>query len=147
MEKVTAERDAEIKKLNERIEELLVSSVEETQKRSQLQSRYDLLQKTYSDLQKGGSRESSPGLLSTSGIYDLLGETQEKADSLQAQVIELQKESSTVHLWLHVHSSCVLALKSCSATLLSPKSKTKKSPSRIRTCELPWIRFVATCIV
>lgn len=98
MDKMTAEKDAEIKKLNERIEELLVSSVEETQKRSQLQSRYDLLQKTYSDLQKGGSRESSPGLLSTSGIYDLLGETQEKADSLQAQVIELQKESSTVDI-------------------------------------------------
>ena len=106
----------EIKKLNQRIEELLVSSVEETQKRTQLQSRYDLLQKTYNERHKGGSRESSRSLLSTSGIYDLLGETQEKADSLQAQVIELRKESSTVVLLFHFHSSCAVVQRAFNAT-------------------------------
>lgn len=116
MEKESAGKDSEIKKLNERIEELLVSSVEETQKRTQLQSRYDLLQKTYNDLQKGSSRESSPGLLSTSGIYDLLGETQEKADNLQAQVIELKKESSTVLPLFHFHSSCAVVQRVFNAT-------------------------------
>ena len=116
MTKASAEKDLEIKKLNQRIEELLVSSVEEAQKRTQLQSRYDLLQRTYNDLQKGGSRESSPGLLSTSGIYDLLGETQEKADSLQAQVIELQKESSTVRSLFLFQCSCAFVRKASSAT-------------------------------
>ena len=116
LEQESTEKDLEIKKLNARIEALLVSSVEETQKRTQLQSRYDLLQKTYNDLQKGGSRESSPSLLSTSGIYDLLGETQEKADNLQAQVIELQKESSTVRFPLLLQPSCEVVRRVSSAT-------------------------------
>ena len=101
-EEESAAKDRKIKSLNERIEALLVSSVEETQKRNQLQSRYEMMENSLLALQNGNSDESAspvPGLsiLSSSALYDLLAETQEKVEDLQTQLSSLDKEYAKVH--------------------------------------------------
>lgn len=94
-------KERKIKSLNERIEALLVSSVEETQKRNQLQSRCEMMENSLLALQNGNSGEPVspvPGLsiLSSSALYDLLAETQEKVEDLQTQLSSLDKEYAKV---------------------------------------------------
>ena len=93
-------KDAKIKSLNDRIETLLVASVEETQKRTQLQSQYELLEKSIQSLHSGDGKETLPlfqsSLMNTSALRDLLTQLQEKSDDLQLRLNNAEKECTMV---------------------------------------------------
>ena len=95
-------KDAKIKSLNDRVESLLVSSLEETQKRSQLQNQYELLEKSIQSLRNGeGTELLSPlqsSLMSVTSLRDLLIQTQERADDLQTRLNSTEKECTMVCL-------------------------------------------------
>ena len=93
-------KDAKIKSLNDRIETLLVASVEETQKRTQLQSQYELLEKSVQSLRSGDGKDALPplqsSLMNTSALRDLLTQLQEKSDDLQLRLNNAEKECTMV---------------------------------------------------
>ena len=101
-------KDAKIKSLNDRVESLLVSSLEETQKRSQLQNQYELLEKSIQSLRNGEGKELLPplqsSLMNVTSLRDLLIQTQERADDLQARLNNTEKECTMVCLskWLNL---------------------------------------------
>lgn len=130
-EEDSVKKDKVIKELNERIETLLVSSVEETQKRSQLQSRYEMLEKSFMELRDGNRDEStSPvhvsSLLSSSAIYDLLAETQEKVEDLQIQLSSLDKECAMVRIVGSINSSYVRNESQLNLNIRSTSNNAKK---------------------
>lgn len=101
-------KDAKIKSLNDRVESLLVSSLEETQKRSQLQNQYELLEKSIQSLRNGEGTELLPplqsSLMNVTSLRDLLIQTQERADDLQTHLNSTEKECTMVGLskWLNL---------------------------------------------
>ena len=79
---------------------VFVASVEETQKRTQLQSQYELLEKSVQSLRSGDGKEALPplqsSLMNTSALRDLLTQLQEKSDDLQLRLNNAEKECTMV---------------------------------------------------
>ena len=91
-----ASKETQINGLNGRVESLLVSSLNDNQKRTQLQDRIDVLEKQLKETQSGmPSSPSSPDtIMDPAATQSLLSRTRQQVEELREAQISLKKENA-----------------------------------------------------
>ena len=91
-----ASKETQINGLNGRVESLLVSSLNDNQKRTQLQDRIDVLEKQLKETQSSlPSSPSSPAtIMGPAATQSLLSQTHQQVEELREAQISLKKENA-----------------------------------------------------
>ena len=91
-----SERDSTIKKLNDKVDSLYVVSLEDSQKKEQLQERIKDMENQLKPASTG--TVSSSSFVSSSAVYNMLSTCQEKMESMQSELSELTKQRDSVRV-------------------------------------------------
>ena len=93
LEEVLRAKDKEIARLNERIDSLLLASLDDNQKRADLQNEIEALEKQLKEKQPTPTpspQVEAQSIMSSSSILELLGTTRQRVEELEETTTSLK---------------------------------------------------------
>lgn len=135
LEEVLRAKDKEIARLNERIDSLLLASLDDNQKRADLQNEIEALEKQLKEKQPTPTpspQVEAQSIMSSSSILELLGTTRQRVEELEEATTSLKKENTLLLSRSYLEKEEATRLKKQCGELLLRESELQQTNRQLR---------------
>lgn len=135
LEEVLRAKDKEIARLNERIDSLLLASLDDNQKRADLQNEIEALEKQLKEKQPTPTpspQVEAQSIMSSSSILELLGTTRQRVEELEEATTSLKKENTLLLSRSYLEKEETTRLKKQFGELLLRESELQQTNRQLR---------------
>ena len=135
LEEVLRAKDKEIARLNERIDSLLLASLDDNQKRADLQNEIEALEKQLKEKQPTPTpspQVEAQSIMSSSSILELLGTTRQRVEELEETTTSLKKENTMLLSRSYLEKEEAMRLKKQCGELLLRESELQQTNRQLR---------------
>ena len=135
LEEVLRAKDKEIARLNERIDSLLLASLDDNQKRADLQNEIEALEKQLKEKQPTPTpspQVEAQSIMSSSSILELLGTTRQRVEELEETTTSLKKENTMLLSRSYLEKEEATRLKKQCGELLLRESELQQTNRQLR---------------